>query len=229
MSITRRLFDVVIAVPALCVVAPLIAAAAVGIRLSSRGPVFYRSTRAGVGGRPFAMYKLRTMHTAAQVGLPITLPNDDRVFWFGSFLRKSKIDELPQLWNVVHGDMALVGPRPEDPTIVEQYYGADELLTLEARPGLTSPGTIRYYVREEDLIDPDDPLGSYASIMRRKLALDSEYARRASVQSDIGVLLATGGLILGRMLRLERIVGSLLPAGIVQTPVPPRSSPESPE
>lgn len=123
----KRCLDVVVAVCALVLIAPVILMAALAVKWSSPGPAFYRAKRAGLGGKPFIMFKLRTM----RVGLDdaerkITAPADERVTVAGRLLRKFKIDELPQFWNVLRGDMALVGPRPEDWDIVRQHYTATQ-------------------------------------------------------------------------------------------------------
>src|SRR6185437_15550370 len=135
----KRLFDVVGAALALIVTAPLLGLAAIGIKLTDpQGPVLYRARRVGYLGREFTMLKLRTMK--AGDGGRITGLHDDRVTAIGKILRKTKIDELPQLFNVLRGDMAIVGPRPEDPMIVRRHYESPDLETLGVRPGLASPG-----------------------------------------------------------------------------------------
>src|SRR5438034_1316321 len=132
----RRLVDVVCAAIALVATAPLLALAAVGIRLASPGAVTYRAERVGRGGRPFIMYKLRTMHARRRSDASvITGAEDPRVFPLGVWLRRLKIDELPQLVNVLRGEMAIVGPRPEDPAIVSRYYTALGMQTLAVPPG----------------------------------------------------------------------------------------------
>src|SRR3989441_11505789 len=139
----RRLVDVVCAAIALVATAPLLALAAVGIRRASPGAVLYRADRLGRGGRPFIMYKLRTMHARRRSDASvITGAEDPRVFPLGAWLRRLKIDELPQLLNVLRGEMAIVGPRPEDPVIVSRYYTALGMETLAVPPGLASPGSI---------------------------------------------------------------------------------------
>src|SRR6266446_6003127 len=148
----KRLFDICVAAAALIVGAPLLGLAALGIRLASRGPILYRATRIGLRGRRFTMYKLRTMHVARAAGPLITGTDDPRVFAWGRLLRHTKIDELPQLWNVLRGDMAIVGPRPEDPAIVERYYSAADFGTLNVRPGLASPGSLFHYTHGDELL-----------------------------------------------------------------------------
>lgn len=194
MSASRGL-DMIAAASGMILAAPVLLLAAAGIKMTSPGPVFYRARRMGRGGRPFVMLKLRTMETGPSPGTLVTVPGDSRVFAFGAFLRTTKIDELPQLWNILKGDMALVGPRPEDPAIVEGHYTPAEHQTLRVRPGLTSPGTLWYYACGEALIDPDDPMESYFEVMHEKLRKDADYVRNASLRTDLKLILSTFALI----------------------------------
>ena len=190
----KRLFDVVCAGAALLVAAPLLGIAAIGIKLSDPGPVFFRARRVGYLGREFTMYKLRTMRNGhakqgTAKGSLITGHRDDRVSSIGKLLRKTKIDELPQLFNVLVGDMSIVGPRPEDPAIVRKHYSSTDLETLGVRPGLASPGSIYQYVEGDKLLTGKDPETSYVDkLLRTKLALDLVYIRRASLRRDIAVI-----------------------------------------
>ena len=198
----KRLFDVVAAAVALVVFAPVLAFAAIGIRLASPGPVLFRARRAGRGGRPFTMYKLRTMHVAAPGG-PITAADDPRVFRFGRLLRRTKIDELPQLLNVLRGDMAVVGPRPEELAIVERYYTPVHHLTLRVRPGLASPGSLYQYTHGDALLAGGDPEERYVTrVLPVKLALELAYVRRASLAYDCAIIARTiwviAGIVTGR-------------------------------
>ena len=145
-----RLVDRLLALVGLIGTAPVSLVAALGIKLCDPGPVLYRAARSGLGGVPFTMYKFRTMKVVSpgQEGARITGARDTRVFPWGRLLRRLKIDELPQLMNVVTGDMAIVGPRPEDPTIVGRDYAPWMHETLTVLPGLTSPGTLGYYADE---------------------------------------------------------------------------------
>lgn len=187
----RRLLDVALSGLALVVLSPLLLAAAIAVRLSSQGPVFYRAQRVGVGGRPFTMLKFRTMHQH-HGGQVITAQHDPRVFPVGAVLRKLKIDELPQLWNVLKGDMAIVGPRPEDPSIVEEHYTDQQRETLAVRPGLSCPGSLYNYTHGEKLLDTDDPEAAYVEqLMPVKLALDLVYVREASLAYDLEIILRT--------------------------------------
>ena len=189
----KRLFDVVAAAVALATFAPLLALAALGVRLSSPGPVLYRARRAGLGGRPFTMYKLRTMHVARDAGgSPVTAANDPRVFPFGRLLRRTKIDEVPQLFNVLRGDMAIVGPRPEELAIVERLYTPVHHLTLRVRPGLASPGSLYQYTHGDAWLADGDPETRYATrLLPVKLALELIYLRRASFGYDLAIIART--------------------------------------
>jgi lipopolysaccharide/colanic/teichoic acid biosynthesis glycosyltransferase len=182
---TKRLVDVILASIGLILGAPLFAVAAVGILRSSPGPILYRATRIGLDGHPFTMYKFRTMHVrGGSISSAVTVCDDPRVFRFGSFLRKTKIDELPQFINILCGDMSLVGPRPEDPELI-RHYTPEQNKTLTVRPGLASPGSIYNYTHGERLLDPEDPHGSYArKLLPIKLALDLAYIQHASVYYD---------------------------------------------
>jgi len=197
----KRAFDVIAAALGLLVTAPLLVLAALGIRLSSPGPVLYRARRVGRRGDLFTMYKLRTMHaTRAAPGSAITAHEDPRVFPWGRLLRRAKIDELPQLVNVLRGDMAIVGPRPEDPAIVEQHYQAQHYETLLVRPGLTSPGTLYYFTVAESRLSGDDAEQHYIrSVLPLKLALDLVYVRSAGWRYDLTLIGRTIGAI-GRSL-----------------------------
>lgn len=196
----KRLFDIVAALVTLGLSAPLILFGMAGIALSSPGPLFYRARRVGRDGRVFLMLKLRSMHVS-EGGAAITSAGDKRVFPFGNLVRKLKIDELPQFLNVLNGDMAIVGPRPEDPGIVSRHYAGWMHETLAVRPGVTSPGAIFYYACGEDLIDADDPEGSYANrILAPKLAIERAYLDRATLWSDLSVMLRTIAAVAGHIL-----------------------------
>ena len=188
----KRGFDVCCSAVALILLAPVMITAAVGIRLSSPGPVLYRAQRAGRGGKPFVMFKLRTMHCRAVAGSSITAANDPRVFTVGRILRALKIDELPQLMNVLIGDMSIVGPRPEALDIVDRYYTPPFRTTLDVRPGLTSPGSICYYTHGEQLLQDGDAEQFYAArLLPAKMALDLDYLQRSSLASDLAVIFET--------------------------------------
>jgi lipopolysaccharide/colanic/teichoic acid biosynthesis glycosyltransferase len=200
----QRVFDVCAAAAGLALTAPLLLIAALGIKLSSPGPVFYRARRVGRRGRLFTMYKLRTMHhrrTEANVAA-ITAHDDQRVFAFARVLRKAKIDELPQLLNVLRGDMAIVGPRPEDPAIVERHYQPHHFTTLMVRPGLTSPGTLYYFTVAESQVSSDQHYAQ--TILPLKLALDVVYVRSAGWWYDLALIGRTIASIVRALIGVQR-------------------------
>src|SRR5262249_27127164 len=140
----RRLLDVTVAGALLLLLSPLLAIVALLVRATSPGPALFRQTRTGRDGRPFVLLKFRTMHAAAAwAGPPITAGADPRITPLGAWLRRTKLDELPQLWNVLWGDMSLVGPRPELPHYVWRYTDAQRAVLL-ARPGLTDPASLAW-------------------------------------------------------------------------------------
>src|SRR5258708_24856589 len=182
----KRLFDVVLAALGLVAAAPFLLVAAVGIRLSSPGPILYRARLLGRDGRPFTMYKLRTMHLNHRASRSvITAQHDPRVFAFGRPLRRLKIDELPQLVNVLRGEMSLVGPRPQHPDIVRSYYAPEHGETLRVRPGLASPGSLYDSTHGEPLVGSADSERAYAErLLPLLLALDRVDLRRAAPWYD---------------------------------------------
>jgi lipopolysaccharide/colanic/teichoic acid biosynthesis glycosyltransferase len=186
-----RWVDVPVAAVALVVLAPFFLIIAVAIRLTSPGPVFYRAERVGQGGRPFRLFKFRSMVVnAAQLGPGITTAADRRVTPLGQWLRQTKLDELPQLLNVVLGDMNLIGPRPEDPRYVARYT-PEQRAVLQARPGMTSPASVRYRAEEQLLTGADWETTYLTVILPDKLRLELEYLRRRTLWSDLGLLWQT--------------------------------------
>lgn len=192
----KRLLDLTLASVGLLLLSPLLLAAAAGILLSSPGPVLYRARRVGRGGRLFVMHKFRTMGWEPQRGSVITARGDPRVFHWGALLRRLKIDELPQLFDVLRGEMSIVGPRPEDPKIVDRHYDAIGWETLCVRPGLASPGSLYYYTHGEAALAGEDPEDAYARhVLPVKLALDVEYVRHPSLWTDLKIVLRTAWVI----------------------------------
>lgn len=194
----RRLLDSLAALIALVLAAPVLALAALGIKLTSPGPVLFRTRRVGLQGRQFVMLKLRTMHQDhGGVKSRITGATDPRIFPFGQLLRKSKVDELPQLINIVLGHMAIVGPRPEVPGVVARHYAPLHRETLNVRPGLTSPGSLFHYTRGEQALTGPDPEARYfLDVLPTKLALDIVYVRKANLAYDLGIIARTISTIL---------------------------------
>jgi lipopolysaccharide/colanic/teichoic acid biosynthesis glycosyltransferase len=192
----RRNTEAALAGLILLLASPLLLIIAAGIRISDPGPVFYLADRAGLRGTIFRMYKFRTMRVGTGGGNRITTAGDSRVFPFGALLRRLKLDELPQLLNIVRGEMAFVGPRPEDPWFVEQAYAAADRETLEVLPGLTSPGTLYYFTEAERCLDGD---ASYISgPLKIKLQLDRDYVAKATAGGDLRLIGKTVWVLLTR-------------------------------
>lgn len=188
----KRLFDVLVAVAGLLVLSPLFALVALAIKLTSRGPVFFRQERVGRNFRPFRIYKFRTMVVdAPRLGGQITAGRDPRITSIGHLLRKTKLDELPQLLNVLSGEMSLVGPRPEVPKYVEMFR-PQFAEVLSVRPGITDLASVKYRDENEILGQADDPEAAYVNqVLPDKLALATEYVRRASFWFDVRLIFAT--------------------------------------
>lgn len=187
----KRGFDVILSVLALVVLSPLLLLVGLLVRLTSRGPVLYRAQRVGRDGVPFVLLKFRTMVSDAdRHGPAITTAGDSRVTPVGRLLRRAKLDELPQLVNVLRGEMSLVGPRPEAPRYVELYTPAQREI-LRVRPGITSPASLRFRHEESLLTGPDPETHYIKTIMPAKIALDLDYARRASLGHDLVIILQT--------------------------------------
>ena len=186
----KRAFDFVVSLLIILIALSLWLAAAVAIKLDSPGPVFHRARRIGKDGQPFTLYKFRTMVAdAPRQGPGITRQDDPRITRVGRFLRKLKIDEMPQLINVLKGEMSIVGPRPEDPRYVA-HYTPEQRRVLSVRPGMASPAFIKYRHEEELLAAAgDDVENTYLTvILPDKLRLDLEYIEQQSFLFDLGVL-----------------------------------------
>lgn len=185
-----RSLEVAAAAGGLLALTPVIGAAALAIRLSSPGPIFFRQARVGRHGRPFTMVKFRTMRVD-NAGARVTAAGDSRVTWIGRLLRKTKVDELPELWNVVRGEMRLVGPRPEVPELVDLADPRWREI-LELPPGITDPITLALRNEEELLAQADDPQRFYVDVLQPyKLEGYLRYARSRTARSDLGVLIGT--------------------------------------
>lgn len=191
-EIIKRCFDLLSSATGLMVLAPVLAALALAVRLGSRGPVFYRGLRAGRGGEPFRLLKFRTMvMNADQIGGPSSSADDPRITRLGGFLRRYKLDELPQLLNVLRGEMSLVGPRPE---VVPEVllYTEDEKRLLEVRPGITDWASIRFRNEGEILRGSADPHAAYRIKIRpEKIRLGLEYVERRSFWTDCKIIVST--------------------------------------
>jgi lipopolysaccharide/colanic/teichoic acid biosynthesis glycosyltransferase len=193
--VATRLLDVSLSLAALVLVSPLLVAIAVAVKLSSSGPVIHRARRVGQGGRVFTLYKFRTMVAdAARSGPAITAGDDPRVTAFGRALRRSKLDELPQLINTLIGNMSLVGPRPEDPFYVG-LYSADQRRLLEVKPGITSPATVLHRDEERMLIGNDWEQRYRAEILPNKLRIELDYLSRRTLGGDLRILAQTAAAL----------------------------------
>jgi lipopolysaccharide/colanic/teichoic acid biosynthesis glycosyltransferase len=193
----QRVLDVLLAVSGLLVLFPLFAVIAILIRVDSGGPIFFRQKRVGLRGREFEIFKFRTMVVDAEkLGAQITVGRDPRISRIGAFLRKNKLDELPQLLNVVRGEMSIVGPRPEVPRYVA-LYSTEQRQILSVRPGITSPASIVFRNENDLLGNQEDPEHFYREeVMPAKIRLDLEYARRATLFSDLAMIARTVARIL---------------------------------
>jgi len=189
----KRLFDLIMGLGALIVLSPLLLAIALAIRLGSRGPVFFRQERVGRHGRVFRIHKFRTMVADAENSGPqLTRQGDPRITRAGGFLRRHKLDELPQLIDVVCGDMSIVGPRPEVPRYVALYPPEVRDLVLSVRPGITDAASVTYRDESALLAAGADPERLYIdSIMPHKLALYVEYVRHRSFAGDLAIVART--------------------------------------
>lgn len=195
-GLVKRLFDIAAAGLGLLLLWPVLLAAAVWVKLDSPGPVLFRQTRVGRFGVPFTIHKFRTMRVAP--GAAITVGADPRITRAGQVLRQTKLDELPQLWDVLRGAMSLVGPRPELPRYVELYPAELREQVLSVRPGITDPASLAYSHEAELLAAASDPEREYREvILPAKLRLSADYAARASLGTDLRLIFAT----LGRVLR----------------------------
>jgi lipopolysaccharide/colanic/teichoic acid biosynthesis glycosyltransferase len=186
-----RGLDIIIAGLGLVLLAPVFIVVAILVKVSSAGPVLYPASRVGRHGYPFKLYKFRSMYLNADGNGPgITLQNDPRISPLGRFLRRTKLDELPQLINVLLGDMSMVGPRPEDPRYVALYTSTQRQV-LAAKPGITSPASLDYY-DEETLLTGENWETIYCNkILPRKLSLDLAYLQRRTLWSDLILILRT--------------------------------------
>ncbi len=191
LSAFRRALDMLIAVLALVVFSPLMVIAAVAVRCGSAGPVFFRQRRMGRNSREFTLYKFRSMCPRKGNNSSITVSGDVRITPVGAFLRRYKLDELPQFWNVLRGDMSLVGPRPKLPH--------HEALCMACRPGITGAATLAFRNEEEFLSEiPEDQLETFYEtfVKPAKAHLDLEYMRTATLSSDIKILWRTASACL---------------------------------
>ena len=193
---TRRLTDIVLALAGLAVAAPVLVAIAAAVRLRDGAPVIYRARRVGRHGREFNLFKFRTMVPAG--GSSVTVWADPRVTPLGRRLRRLKLDELPQLFNVLRGEMSIVGPRPEDPSYVALYTD-EQRRVLSVKPGITGVAALEY-ADEESLLRGEDWEATYRlTIMPAKLQLELDYLARRSTRTDAGLILRTAAVVAGHL------------------------------
>lgn len=193
-----RAFDIIVALFGLIILSPLLLAIVVVIKVSSPGPILYSQQRVGRHGRLFRLYKFRTMVlNSDQIGTSVTTCTDPRITKIGRVLRKSKLDELPQLWNVLKGDMSFVGPRPDVPEIVVKYNSNMKKI-LEVRPGITSNASLHLRNEEELLSLASDPDRTYEEVfVPAKVSLSMEHVNNTSFLFNMKVLLQTIWVLTG--------------------------------
>lgn len=188
----KRCFDAIVSLMTIIILLPLLLLIALWIKIDSRGSIIYRQIRVGKGGRDFGIFKFRTMLPESDSkGLLTVGGRDPRITNAGYFLRKYKLDELPQLFNVLKGDMSLVGPRPEVRKYVSRYSD-EQLKVLSVKPGITDYASIHYSNENEILAQSTNPEQTYVQeIMPHKLALNLKYIQEASLMTDLKIIAAT--------------------------------------
>jgi len=215
----KRGYDLILSGLGLLFIWPLLLVVGLIIRVLDGAPVLFRQVRVGRRGRPFQILKFRTMRPKAErLGASVTQAGDPRVTAVGRWLRRSKLDELPQLWNVFKGEMSLVGPRPEVPQYVAKY-NAEQQRVLELKPGITDVATLLYRNEEELLRGRPDVERAYLDeVMPRKIQLDLAYAAGANLWEDTKVILRT--LVPWLRLRIHaEEIPAVNPPTVVQSPV----------
>jgi len=187
----KRLFDLFISLIALILLLPIFALIAIAIKSDSSGPVFYRSKRVGENGKLFNLIKFRSMVVnASQLGPGITHQGDARITRAGKFIRKYKLDELPQFINVLRGEMSIVGPRPEDPAYVA-LYSPEQRQVLSVKPGITSLASIKYHHEEQLLVGDNWESIYYNEVMPEKIKIELDYINHRSFLTDLYIIFET--------------------------------------
>lgn len=191
-SIIKRIFDFFAALIGIIIISPVLIIVSIAIKLDSKGNVMFLQKRVGKDGKEFNIYKFRTMvSNAEKIGKQLTVGKDNRITKVGGFLRKYKIDELPQLFNVLKGDMSLVGPRPEVPKYVA-LYNEEQRKVLSVRPGITDLASLKYSDENDILGKVDNPEEYYINvIMKDKLTLNLEYIEKSNLFYDISLIIKT--------------------------------------
>jgi lipopolysaccharide/colanic/teichoic acid biosynthesis glycosyltransferase len=201
--IIKRIFDILVASILLLVFSPVMIIVALIIKFSSQGPIFYRPKRAGLNGKPFLIFKFRTMYVGADKGSGTTALNDTRIIKNGIFLRNYKIDELPQLFNVLIGNMSLVGPRPELLEYVARYEGEEKIITT-VKPGITDYSSCHFF-RQENWVGQHDASKTFDKIVLPvKVSLRIKYVKEQSFYTDMKVLILTSIVLLKKFLGIKQ-------------------------
>ena len=197
-EIKKRFFDFVASFFGLMLLTPIFVLAALWIKIDSRGPIFFRQERVGFQGVPFRIHKFRTMILDAEkIGKQITVGADSRITAVGNFLRKYKLDELPQLIDVLVGDMSLVGPRPEVPKYIDCYSDDEKHDVLSIKPGITDNASIEFRDESELLASSKDPEATYINeVLPKKIALYRKYVKERSFFGDVSIIFKTIFLII---------------------------------
>lgn len=195
---SKRILDIVLSLMGIIILSPILLVCALLVKLTSPGPIFFRQTRIGMNFRPFDILKFRSMVVnASELGAQITADRDPRITTIGRILRKTKLDELPQLFNVFLGQMSLVGPRPEVPVYVEMFKD-DFRKLLKVRPGITDIGSIEFRFEEEILAQSEDPEKTYVEdVLPQKIKLGQQYVEKSSILFDAWLIAKTILTILG--------------------------------
>ena len=187
----KRVFDIIASGIGLLLLSPLFLVLAIWIKLDSEGPVFYRQVRVGKNNKDFRIFKFRSMRVNSDKGSLVTIGEDPRITRSGRFIRKMKLDELPQLINVLIGDMSLVGPRPEVRHYVD-YWTPQQMTVLCVRPGITDPASIKFRNENELMGKTDDPERFYIeTVMQEKLEMYLKYVSHHSLMGDLGLIFRT--------------------------------------
>ena len=187
----KRFFDIFSSLIVLIIISPLLILISIFIKLDSKGKILYNQKRVGINGKVFKLFKFRTMKPGSDKKGLLTIGNDTRITRVGKVLRKTKLDELPQLFNIIIGDMSVVGPRPETPNYVE-LYNKEQKEVLSIRPGLTDYASLEFINESELLAKQDDPEQAYINtIMPQKLSLNIKYIRDQSFLLDLKIIFRT--------------------------------------
>jgi lipopolysaccharide/colanic/teichoic acid biosynthesis glycosyltransferase len=194
----KRLFDLFFVLPSLIVFSPVFLIIAITIKLDSKGSIFFKQTRVGLHGKHFQIFKFRSMVMNAEAkGAKVTIEGDNRITKVGHFLREYKFDELPQLWNVLIGDMSLVGPRPEVPEYVEFYSDNMKKIVLSVPPGITDRASIEFRDENKILADSNNPIEDYREkVLPIKLDYYKQYVQQRSLWLDFSLIIGTFSAII---------------------------------